>query len=223
MSAGQPWIDAVMTPLSDRSHGGAYNRIYEAVGRGSESQGRALVAAILEVVGAEREGPETPTLERLLGPRGDLSTALAEALHCARTRDAGSHEVVTAITGAFDAVREIRAALSRLPSAPREATVDAAYEIAHKRLRKVLGAMPSFPPSDARDWRGALVSMLMEFRDAVRVDRGAVPLSAPAPTDVEAIRWAVALLEIHDGVKVNENSRYWLARLRALAVTPPGL
>jgi hypothetical protein len=39
--------------------------------------------------------------------------------------------------------------------------------------------MPSFPPSDARDWRGALVSMLMEFRDAVRVDRGAVPLSAP--------------------------------------------
>lgn len=33
--------------------------------------------------------------------------------------------------------------------------------------------------------------------------------------DVEAIQWAISLLEIHDGVKVNPNSQYWLDRLRA--------
>lgn len=35
--------------------------------------------------------------------------------------------------------------------------------------------------------------------------------------DREAIRWAVGLLEIHDGVKANPNSQEWLAKLRELA------
>lgn len=34
--------------------------------------------------------------------------------------------------------------------------------------------------------------------------------------DIEAIRWAVGLLEIHSGVQGNENSRYWLSRLRKM-------
>lgn len=35
--------------------------------------------------------------------------------------------------------------------------------------------------------------------------------------DVEAIKWAIALLEIHPGVKVNPNSQMWLRRLRIVA------
>ena len=35
--------------------------------------------------------------------------------------------------------------------------------------------------------------------------------------DVEAIEWAVALLEKHPGVQDNPNSQYWLEILRALA------
>lgn len=51
-------------------------------------------------------------VERLLGPRGDLSTALAEALHEARTRGA-THEVVTAVQGALDALRVVRRAAAQ--------------------------------------------------------------------------------------------------------------
>lgn len=35
--------------------------------------------------------------------------------------------------------------------------------------------------------------------------------------DVEAVRWAISLLEIHPGVKANPNSQYWLRRLRKAA------
>jgi len=38
----------------------------------------------------------------------------------------------------------------------------------------------------------------------------------PAGLDVEAIEWAISLLEIHHGVKVNPNSQMWLERLRAI-------
>lgn len=31
--------------------------------------------------------------------------------------------------------------------------------------------------------------------------------------DEEAIKWAIDLLEAHEGVKANENSQYWLRRL----------
>ena len=34
--------------------------------------------------------------------------------------------------------------------------------------------------------------------------------------DVEAIEWAIALLEKHPGVQANHNSQYWLEILRAL-------
>jgi len=34
--------------------------------------------------------------------------------------------------------------------------------------------------------------------------------------DVDAIQWAISLLEIHPGVKVNPNSQMWLDRLRAV-------
>jgi hypothetical protein len=51
MSQGEVWIDHVMAPLS--AFGGRwpletseYNRIYEAVSRGTEDQGHRLVAAI---------------------------------------------------------------------------------------------------------------------------------------------------------------------------------
>jgi hypothetical protein len=32
----------------------------------------------------------------------------------------------------------------------------------------------------------------------------------------ETLRWALSLLEIHDGVRVNPNSQMWLARLREM-------
>ena len=34
--------------------------------------------------------------------------------------------------------------------------------------------------------------------------------------DIEAIKWAVSLLEIHPGIRENPNSQEWLARLRAM-------
>lgn len=34
--------------------------------------------------------------------------------------------------------------------------------------------------------------------------------------EIEAIQWAISLLEIHEGVKVNPNSQMWLNRLRAI-------
>lgn len=39
--------------------------------------------------------------------------------------------------------------------------------------------------------------------------------------DVKAIQWAISLLEIHEGVMANENSQYWLNRLRALVPDTP--
>lgn len=35
--------------------------------------------------------------------------------------------------------------------------------------------------------------------------------------DIEAVKWAIALLEKEPGVKLNTNSQYWLRRLRVLA------
>lgn len=35
--------------------------------------------------------------------------------------------------------------------------------------------------------------------------------------DIEALRWAIALLKDHPGVKVNLNSQMWLRRLRKMA------
>lgn len=54
---------------------------------------------------------DAQNLAELLGPRGDLSTALATALHEARTRASGSHEVVAAITEALNAMRVLRRAV----------------------------------------------------------------------------------------------------------------
>lgn len=44
----------------------------------------------------------------------------------------------------------------------------------------------------------------------------AVPESGPKQ-DIEAVKWAIALLADHPGVKVNPNSQMWLRRLRVLA------
>jgi hypothetical protein len=52
-------------------------------------------------------GSACPVREAL-GPTGDLSTALAEALHQARNPHAHSQDRIEPITGAFDALREIR-------------------------------------------------------------------------------------------------------------------
>ena len=58
---GYPWIDRVMKPLSEMVLAvGAYNRIYEAVGRGSEDQGRRLVRAIRDSLALDGKKPETP-------------------------------------------------------------------------------------------------------------------------------------------------------------------
>lgn len=43
------------------------------------------------------------------------------------------------------------------------------------------------------------------------------PFRRRPTNDVEAIEWAISLLEIHPGVKANPNSQYWMERLRALA------
>ena len=63
MSQGKQWIDAVMKPLSvtstqvqkpSNARSNPYNRIYEAVGRGTEEQGRQLVQAILDYIAANQ-------------------------------------------------------------------------------------------------------------------------------------------------------------------------
>lgn len=38
----------------------------------------------------------------------------------------------------------------------------------------------------------------------------------------EVLRWAVSLLEIHDGVKANPNSQWWLSKLKEMAERCPG-
>lgn len=65
MSQGHRWIDEVMAPLSSIGPRGKlidaeiYNRIYEAVGRGTPEQGRALVAAICKLIDqAQKENPK---------------------------------------------------------------------------------------------------------------------------------------------------------------------
>lgn len=69
----------------------------------------------------------------LLSPHGDLTTALAEALHLARLpRPPQSHELVTAIEGAFDALRELRIAQQQPPQAPARGD---ALEAENMRLR----------------------------------------------------------------------------------------
>lgn len=53
MSQGEMWVGRVMWPLREAHQGvpsHIYNRIYEAVGRGSEAQGKALVRAVLEFI-----------------------------------------------------------------------------------------------------------------------------------------------------------------------------
>ncbi len=67
MSQGQPWIDEITRALWDlkneaEEHRNPYNRIYEAVGRGTEQQGRALVQAVLDLIvanGGTIGGPKT--------------------------------------------------------------------------------------------------------------------------------------------------------------------
>lgn len=54
-------------------------------------------------------------------------------------------------------------------------------------------------------------------RMAVEVCSKEAARSSYTPADVEAVKWAIALLAAHPGVKVNENSQMWLRRLRQLA------
>lgn len=61
MSQGKYWIDHVMISLSVLDDDpllvtDEYNRVYEAVSRGTEEQGRALVAAITKALWRARHG-----------------------------------------------------------------------------------------------------------------------------------------------------------------------
>ena len=59
-------------------------------------------------------------------------------------------------------------------------------------------------------WRPkGLIDALQSWADS--------PFRSRPHNDVETLEWAIALLEKHDGVQANPNSRYWLERLRALA------
>ena len=63
MSQGAQWIDKVMIPLSSLDDTppwlltSEYNRIYEAVSRGTEAQGELLVQAIINALGRARCTP----------------------------------------------------------------------------------------------------------------------------------------------------------------------
>lgn len=54
MSQGNRWIGQVMIPLSSLCGGllatNEYNRVYEAVSRGTETQGKELVKAIVNAL-----------------------------------------------------------------------------------------------------------------------------------------------------------------------------
>lgn len=50
MSEGIAWVDRVMRPLAGPLKTSDYNRVYEAVARGNEEQGKQLVRAILNVL-----------------------------------------------------------------------------------------------------------------------------------------------------------------------------
>jgi hypothetical protein len=57
MSQGERWADEIMEPLSPTMNGNglsteAFNRIYEAVLRGTQPQGLSLVRAVLDAMSA---------------------------------------------------------------------------------------------------------------------------------------------------------------------------
>ena len=53
---GTPWVEAITRPLWKYNLlSGAYNRIYEAVMRGDERQGKALVDAVVRIIEQGRE------------------------------------------------------------------------------------------------------------------------------------------------------------------------
>jgi len=65
MSEGSYWIDAIAAPLAGRRMPASqYNKIYVAIGRGSDSQGRELVDAITGALD-NAEGPLLDALKAL--------------------------------------------------------------------------------------------------------------------------------------------------------------
>ena len=81
----------------------------------------------------------------------------------------------------------------------------------HDSQSALFSALPTY----TKDWDG-------HDKEAVEnrlagLEAAALSAQAQQPVDVEAITWAISLLSIHPGVKVNENSQMWLRRLRVLA------
>jgi hypothetical protein len=84
--------------------------VWRALGIASykEAQGKSID----EIVASLRAA--NAALREALGPRGDLSTALAGALSLARV--GRGHETVEAVVGALDAMRDLRALASSVPT-----------------------------------------------------------------------------------------------------------
>lgn len=131
---------------------------------------RAPIDAQVEALLREAEAPSssnTENLAELLGPRGDLSTALATALHQARSRSAGSHEVVTAIKGALDAMRTLRRAVEG--TAPDKPCASFAESEARDECKhcgwteEAHGAAPAPPPPGLRVALHAILNVAQQM------------------------------------------------------------